>query len=248
MAATMLRRAAAGANYAALSPPQSDRNRKDPDACHENSTTPSDPIRTPCACSALEKGIELPLQEIDVMGGEHRRPPYSDLNPMMQTPALETDDGQVIVEPDGDLRVPGRALSEPAADRRHAGRAGPKIPRACGCGASTSTSLRGARAPAGRPRGGPSISSKIKLLSEEAARGAGGAGRRSHPMAGRADGRGGQYSLRRPLHLGRHHALLLHGVSRCPTAAATLPKGCKHLPAWFERMKARPAAQATNGD
>ena len=47
---------------------------------------------------ALEKGIDLPLQAIDVMGGEHRRPPYSVLNPMMQTPAFEADDGQVIAE------------------------------------------------------------------------------------------------------------------------------------------------------
>jgi glutathione S-transferase len=47
---------------------------------------------------AVEKEIDLPLQEIDVMGGEHRRPPYSDFNPMMQTPAFQADDGQVIVE------------------------------------------------------------------------------------------------------------------------------------------------------
>ena len=47
---------------------------------------------------ALEKGIDLPLRAVDVMGGEHRRPPYSVFNPMMQTPAFEADDGQVIVE------------------------------------------------------------------------------------------------------------------------------------------------------
>ena len=47
---------------------------------------------------AAEKGIHLPLREVDVMAGEHRHPPYSVQNPMMQTPAFETDDGQVIVE------------------------------------------------------------------------------------------------------------------------------------------------------
>ena len=40
---------------------------------------------------AAEKGIVLPLNEVDVMATEHRRPPYSVQNPMMQTPALETD-------------------------------------------------------------------------------------------------------------------------------------------------------------
>ncbi len=47
---------------------------------------------------AAEKSLDLPVQEVDVMAGEHRRPPYSVQNPMMQTPAFETDDGQIIVE------------------------------------------------------------------------------------------------------------------------------------------------------
>ena len=47
---------------------------------------------------AAEKGIALPLNEVDVMATEHRQPPYSVQNPMMQTPALETDDGKIIVE------------------------------------------------------------------------------------------------------------------------------------------------------
>lgn len=47
---------------------------------------------------AAEKGIVLPLQEVDVMGAEHRRPPYDKINVMQQTPAFETDDGQVICE------------------------------------------------------------------------------------------------------------------------------------------------------
>jgi len=47
---------------------------------------------------AAEKGISLPCEEVDVMAGAHRQPPYSVLNPMMQTPAFQTDDGQIIVE------------------------------------------------------------------------------------------------------------------------------------------------------
>lgn len=48
---------------------------------------------------AAEKGVSLPLQPVDVLNTEHRRPPYADrVNPLMQTPALETDDGAVICE------------------------------------------------------------------------------------------------------------------------------------------------------
>jgi glutathione S-transferase len=46
----------------------------------------------------LEKGIELPAAEIDLMGAENRRPPYTDKNPGGQMPALELDDGRVIGE------------------------------------------------------------------------------------------------------------------------------------------------------
>jgi glutathione S-transferase len=48
---------------------------------------------------AAEKNIALTLQEVDVLNAEHRRSPYVDkVNVMAQTPALETDDGQVICE------------------------------------------------------------------------------------------------------------------------------------------------------
>lgn len=46
-----------------------------------------------------EKGIALPTVEIDLRGGENRRPPYSTaVNPAGQTPALELDDGSVLSE------------------------------------------------------------------------------------------------------------------------------------------------------
>jgi glutathione S-transferase len=46
----------------------------------------------------LEKGIDLPTVEIDLMGGENRRPPYNERNPAGQLPALELDDGRVLAE------------------------------------------------------------------------------------------------------------------------------------------------------
>jgi len=45
-----------------------------------------------------EKGIDIPTQEVDIMGGENRRPPYTDANPAGQMPALELDSGAVIAE------------------------------------------------------------------------------------------------------------------------------------------------------
>ena len=45
-----------------------------------------------------EKGIELPLVQVDLMGGENRKQPYLDRNPAGQCPALELDDGSYITE------------------------------------------------------------------------------------------------------------------------------------------------------
>jgi len=45
-----------------------------------------------------EKGIELPTEEIDIMAGANRQPPYIEINPAGQMPALELDDGSVICE------------------------------------------------------------------------------------------------------------------------------------------------------
>lgn len=48
---------------------------------------------------AAEKGLALETVEVDLMGGENRRPPYTDaVNPAGQTPALALDDGTVIAE------------------------------------------------------------------------------------------------------------------------------------------------------
>ena len=46
----------------------------------------------------LEKGIEIPFEEVDIMAGANRQPPYTDKNPTGQMPSLELDDGTVIAE------------------------------------------------------------------------------------------------------------------------------------------------------
>ncbi|MGH7900088.1 MAG: glutathione S-transferase family protein [Candidatus Binatia bacterium] len=45
-----------------------------------------------------EKGLSIPTKEIDILGAENRRAPYTDKNPGGQIPALELDDGSVIAE------------------------------------------------------------------------------------------------------------------------------------------------------
>jgi glutathione S-transferase len=45
-----------------------------------------------------EKGIDVPLEVVDLMGAENRRAPYTDKNPAGQLPALELDDGTVLAE------------------------------------------------------------------------------------------------------------------------------------------------------
>jgi glutathione S-transferase len=44
----------------------------------------------------LEKGIELPFEEVDIMAGENRQEAYVAKNPTGEMPCLELDDGTVI--------------------------------------------------------------------------------------------------------------------------------------------------------
>ena len=45
-----------------------------------------------------EKGLELPREEVNLMAGENRQPPYVAKNPTGQMPALELEDGLVLAE------------------------------------------------------------------------------------------------------------------------------------------------------
>lgn len=46
----------------------------------------------------LEKGITVPAEQVDILGGANRRAPYTDKNPAGQLPALELDNGLVLGE------------------------------------------------------------------------------------------------------------------------------------------------------
>lgn len=45
-----------------------------------------------------EKGIDIPLVQVDLMSGENRRAPYTEKNPAGQLPCLELDDGSHLSE------------------------------------------------------------------------------------------------------------------------------------------------------
>ena len=45
-----------------------------------------------------EKGIEVPIKEVTIMKGEHKTPEYRKIAPNGRLPALELDDGTVILE------------------------------------------------------------------------------------------------------------------------------------------------------
>lgn len=45
-----------------------------------------------------EKGITIPMKDVDLMKAENRKPPYTDRNPGGQLPALELDNGKCIGE------------------------------------------------------------------------------------------------------------------------------------------------------
>lgn len=46
----------------------------------------------------IEKGVEMPAEELDLLGGDNRAAAYVEKNPGGQMPSLELDDGTVIAE------------------------------------------------------------------------------------------------------------------------------------------------------
>ena len=62
-----------------------------------------------------EKGAEIPMESVDLMGGENRQAPYVAKNPSGQLPCLELDDGSHLAEITAiceylDEKLPGDSL------------------------------------------------------------------------------------------------------------------------------------------
>ncbi|MDO9412327.1 MAG: glutathione S-transferase [Pseudolabrys sp.] len=45
-----------------------------------------------------EKGIEVPVEQVDMVAFQHKTPEYTAINPMQRMPALLLDDGTIITE------------------------------------------------------------------------------------------------------------------------------------------------------
>ena len=45
-----------------------------------------------------EKGIDIPIEQIDIMKGDHKKENYKKMSPLSQVPTLELDDGTYITE------------------------------------------------------------------------------------------------------------------------------------------------------
>jgi glutathione S-transferase len=45
-----------------------------------------------------EKGIDIPMETVDIRGGENRQEPFLSKNPSGQCPALQLDDGDILAE------------------------------------------------------------------------------------------------------------------------------------------------------
>ena len=45
-----------------------------------------------------EKGIDIPIEQIDIMKGDHKKDDYKKMSPLSQVPTLELDDGTYITE------------------------------------------------------------------------------------------------------------------------------------------------------
>ncbi|MEC7289175.1 MAG: glutathione S-transferase family protein [Pseudomonadota bacterium] len=70
-----------------------------------------------------ERGISVPLEEVDIMGGANRQADYLKVNPAGQLPALELDDGSILTEITViceylDERHPGDTLMGDTAEER----------------------------------------------------------------------------------------------------------------------------------
>lgn len=74
-----------------------------------------------------EKGVDLPVEKVDLMGGENRQAPYVAKNPAGQLPCLELDDGSHLAEITAiceylDEKLPGASLIGGTPEERAATR------------------------------------------------------------------------------------------------------------------------------
>lgn len=187
---------------------------------------------------AAEKGITLDLVEVDLKAGENREAPFLARNPMGQTPALETDAGQIVTEVTAicefleELHPQPALIGNDAAERAETRMWVRRVDHGV-----MEPFMAGFRATAGRPFFAP----RMALLSESAGgevlelmRG------NIRKLDGLLDGRtwlcGERFSLA-DIVLG---SFLLFGRR----TGAALPDGLAWFPGWLARCEARESFSA----
>ncbi|MFT4933581.1 MAG: glutathione S-transferase [Pseudoalteromonas distincta] len=184
-----------------------------------------------------EKGLDIPQQQVDLMKGENRQPPYAEkVNVAGQLPALELDDGTVICEitaiceyldeisPEPPLI--GTTPEERAETRMWTRRIDLNIVEPLGSGF---------RAAEGRAL----FESRFRLVRPEAAEDLKAIARdKILWLDGLMDGHdyvcGDRFTLA--------DILLFCFLAFGAQVGQPMPAEAKNLPAWFERVKARPSA------
>jgi glutathione S-transferase len=184
-----------------------------------------------------ERGIELPKVEVDLMGGENRREPYLSKNPSGQMPCLELDDGSYLAEITTiceylDEKYPGPSLlgktpEERAETRMWMRRIDLNIIEPLANGFRYSDGLKLFEK---RIHCVPQAAADLKQIAQEKLAWLDGL------MAGKAYVCGARMTLADILLF----AFLEFGARVGQPINAEL----KTIPAWYERMKARPSAKA----
>ncbi len=185
-----------------------------------------------------EKGLKIPNKELDILGGENRKAPYTDKNPGGQIPALELDDGKVIAETVAifeylDEKNPSPALigsnAEERADTRQWQR---RVEQRI-----TENMYNGFRFAEGielfknRMRCLPEASPGLKATAID------GLQWLDKLIAGR------EYIV--PNRFTIADIILYCAMDFAASVGQGIPADCKNLKAWFDRVGARPSAKAS---
>lgn len=184
-----------------------------------------------------EKGIDIPRVEVDLLAGENRQAPHLARNPSGQTPALELDDGRFLAEVTAiceylDEKHPnppliGTNAEERAMTRMWVRRVDLQI---------AEPMLNGFRAAEGyklfkdRVRLMPQAADDLKTLAQERIAWLNGL------IAGR-DYISGRFGLA--------DILLYCMMDFAQTVGQPINRDNANIAAWFDRVKARPSAEAS---
>ncbi len=185
----------------------------------------------------MEKGMELPLVQVDLMGGENRQAPYLAVNPSGQMPALELDDGTVLAEITAiceylDEIGPGPSLigstpEERAETRMWSRRIDLNILEPLANGFRFSEGLR-------------LFENRLHCIPEAAD----GLKATARKKLAWLDGLMAGNSFVAGERLTMADLLLYPFLEFGAQVGQPLPEGLANIPAWYERMKARPSAAA----